>query len=40
MGWIYYIGLIFKTYMNINLGVSLIQLGIDCVVSGLKLLVV
>lgn len=38
--WIYYIGTIFKCYMGINLGVSLIQLGVDCIVSGLKLLLV
>jgi hypothetical protein len=40
MGWIYYVGTIFKVYCGINLGVSLIQLGVDCILSGLKLLLV
>lgn len=40
MGWILYIGTIFKVYCGINLGVSLIQLGVDCIISGLKLLVI
>lgn len=38
--WIYWIGTIFKSYCGINLGITLIQLGMDCIVSGLKLLIV
>jgi hypothetical protein len=40
MGWIYYFGLIFKSYLGINMGISLIHLGVDCILSGLKLLIV
>lgn len=40
MGWILYIGTIFKVYLNINFGLSLIQLGADMIIAGLKLLIV
>lgn len=40
MGWIYYVGLIFKSYCGINMGISLIKLGVDCILAGLKLLIV
>lgn len=38
--WIYFIGNLIKCYLGINLGVSLIQLGVDAILAGLKLLVV
>jgi hypothetical protein len=38
--WIYYIGTLFKVYLGVNMGVSLIQLGVDCIIAGLKLLIV
>lgn len=40
MGWIYYIGVICKSYLGINMGISLIQLGADMIIAGLKLLIV
>jgi hypothetical protein len=40
MGWIYYVGVMFKSYLGVNMGISLIQLGVDCIISGLKLLVI
>lgn len=39
MGWIYYIGLIFKSYLGVNMGISLIQIGADMIIAGLKLLI-
>lgn len=38
--YIYFIGNLIKCYFGINLGVSLIQLGVDAILAGLKLLVV
>lgn len=38
--YIYFIGNLIKCYLGINLGVSLIQLGVDAILAGLKLLVV
>ena len=38
--WIYYIATLFKVYCGLNLGVSLIKLGVDCILAGLKLLLV
>ena len=40
MGWILYIGVIVKAYLGVNMGISLIQLGVDCILAGLKLLIV
>ena len=38
--WIYFICNIFKCYLGINMGLSLIKFGMDCIIDGLKLLVV
>lgn len=38
--WLYIFANLVKCYLGINLGVSLIQLGVDAIVAGLKLLVV
>jgi hypothetical protein len=40
MGWILYIGTLFKIYCGVNMGISLIQLGADMIIAGLKLLIV
>lgn len=40
MSWIYYIGVIFKSYLGVNMGLSLIQIGADMIIAGLKLLIV
>lgn len=37
--WIYFIANLIKCYLGINLGVSLIQLGVDAILAGLKLLI-
>lgn len=40
MGWILYLGTIFKVYLGVNMGLSLIQLGADMIIAGLKLLII
>lgn len=37
--WIYFIANLIKCSLGINLGVSLIQLGVDAILAGLKLLI-
>jgi hypothetical protein len=38
--WIYFVANLIKCYLGINLGVSLIKLGVDAIIAGLKLLIV
>jgi hypothetical protein len=38
--WILYIGTIFKVYLGVNMGISLIRLGADMIIAGLKLLLI
>lgn len=38
--WLYFVCNLFKCYLGVNMGVSLIRIGADMVITGLKLLLV
>ena len=38
--WIYFLANLVKCYLGINCGISLIKLGVEAILAGLKLLIV